>query len=95
MATCVYYCSKPMAYAFALVIDLPEKNHFRTRTLCSFAMSKTKFAEKDNTLESPREDDVGTQNTTLIKVNASGHIDQLRRQYSLLSICSTSVTIGA
>lgn len=31
---------------------------------------------------------------TLARLNASGHIDQLQRQYSLLSICSTSVTIG-
>ncbi|KIK69263.1 hypothetical protein GYMLUDRAFT_67920 [Collybiopsis luxurians FD-317 M1] len=30
---------------------------------------------------------------TLIRLNASGHVDQLQRQYSLLSICSTSITI--
>ncbi|KAJ3821735.1 choline transport protein [Lentinula raphanica] len=30
---------------------------------------------------------------SLTRLNASGHIDQLQRQYSLLSICSTSVTI--
>jgi choline transport protein len=28
------------------------------------------------------------------KVNASGHVDQLDRQYGLLSICATALTIG-
>ncbi|KAF8828615.1 hypothetical protein HHX47_DHR3000296 [Lentinula edodes] len=39
-------------------------------------------------IENPALDEV-----TLTRLNASGHIDQLQRQYSLLSICSTSVTI--
>jgi hypothetical protein len=28
------------------------------------------------------------------RVNASGHVDQLDRQYGLLSICATALTIG-
>ncbi len=28
------------------------------------------------------------------EVNASGHKDQLQRQYGLLSICATALTIG-
>jgi hypothetical protein len=28
------------------------------------------------------------------RVNASGHVDQLDRQYRLLSICATALTIG-
>ncbi|KAH7876563.1 putative amino acid transporter [Lentinula edodes] len=39
------------------------------------------------------EDLSASQTITLTRLNASGHIDQLQRQYSLLSICSTSVTI--
>jgi hypothetical protein len=29
-----------------------------------------------------------------VRVNASGHVDQLDRQYGLLSICATALTIG-
>jgi hypothetical protein len=36
--------------------------------------------------------EVGTASRA--RVNASGHVDQLDRQYGLLSICATALTIG-
>jgi hypothetical protein len=55
----------------------------------------------------PEEKDVDTEknaheNATIVtsgeagkgRVNASGHEDQLDRQYGLLSICATALTIG-
>ncbi|KAF5380234.1 hypothetical protein D9757_008214 [Collybiopsis confluens] len=43
-------------------------------------------SEKEDTSEP-------TDGDTSIRLNASGHVDQLQRQYGLLSTCSTSVTI--
>jgi choline transport protein len=37
--------------------------------------------------------DLDVEGGSQIKLNASGHADQLQRQYSLWSICSTSVSI--
>ncbi|KAF5380235.1 hypothetical protein D9757_008215 [Collybiopsis confluens] len=45
------------------------------------------FSSEKEDATYPAEDD------TSIQLNASGHVDQLQRQYGLLSICSTSVTI--
>ncbi|KAJ6506049.1 choline transport protein [Mycena vulgaris] len=42
--------------------------------------------EKNATIVTSREADTG-------RVNASGHVDQLDRQYGLLSICATALTI--
>jgi hypothetical protein len=36
--------------------------------------------------------DLGSGKSLLI--NASGHVDELKRQYGLLSICATALTIG-
>ncbi|KAF9067726.1 choline transport protein [Rhodocollybia butyracea] len=58
-------------------------------------MSALKLSESDKgydlSVHLPKEVDGDIQD--VIRVNASGHVDQLQRQYSLLSICSTSVTI--
>ncbi|KAJ3809024.1 choline transport protein [Lentinula lateritia] len=52
----------------------------------AFDLPKTNSSRSE--IENSAPDEV-----TLTRLNASGHIDQLQRQYSLLSICSTSVTI--
>ncbi|KAJ7191325.1 choline transport protein [Mycena pura] len=47
-----------------------------------------KNAQEDATIMTIREAGTGTG-----RVNASGHVDQLDRQYGLLSICATALTI--
>jgi len=36
----------------------------------------------------------GESKVVVAEVNASGHADKLHRQYGLLSICATALTIG-
>jgi hypothetical protein len=43
--------------------------------------------KNDNTIVTSKE-------AGMRRVNASGHVDQLDRQYGLLSICATALTIG-
>lgn len=47
--------------------------------------------EKDHNDEESRGEAIGVE---IVGVNASGHADQLDRQYGLLSICATALTIG-
>ena len=46
-----------------------------------------KSAQENATIVTSKEAGTG-------RVNASGHVDQLDRQYGLLSICATALTIG-
>ncbi|KAF7358311.1 putative choline transport protein [Mycena venus] len=53
-------------------------------------MDREKNAQENTFVVTTAE--AGTENR--VKVNASGHVDQLVRQYGLLSICATALTIG-